>query len=141
GVALLVLWLTRPRKPESSTIASGASKRAAGSRRSRTSAAHGAATAMTVEQSVRWLLGYRRQSRLYAWLFFAAVIPLVLLVIWLEIGEINEEVLGSLAFFIVVFLALALGSRRDRKSTRLNSSHVKISYAGFCLNKKTPKAR
>src|SRR5690606_41554244 len=25
----------------------------------------------------------------------------------------------------------------DRKSTRLNSSHVKISYAGFCLKKKT----
>src|SRR5207302_9395202 len=24
-------------------------------------------------------------------------------------------------------------SRRDRKSTRLNSSHVKISYAVFCL--------
>src|SRR5690606_41563746 len=27
-------------------------------------------------------------------------------------------------------------SIRDRKSTRLNSSHVKISYAGFCLKKK-----
>src|SRR5690606_41763775 len=27
--------------------------------------------------------------------------------------------------------------RRDRKSTRLNSSHVKISYAVFCLKKKT----
>src|SRR5690606_40838660 len=26
---------------------------------------------------------------------------------------------------------------RDRKSTRLNSSHVKISYAVFCLNKTT----
>src|SRR5690606_42151262 len=26
---------------------------------------------------------------------------------------------------------------RDRKSTRLNSSHVKISYAVFCLQKKT----
>src|SRR5699024_11570654 len=26
---------------------------------------------------------------------------------------------------------------RDRKSTRLNSSHVSISYAVFCLNKKT----
>src|SRR5690606_41359017 len=26
--------------------------------------------------------------------------------------------------------------RRDRKSTRLNSSHVKISYAVFCLQKK-----
>src|SRR5690606_40114218 len=24
----------------------------------------------------------------------------------------------------------------DRKSTRLNSNHVKISYAGFCLKKK-----
>src|SRR5690349_22453639 len=27
-------------------------------------------------------------------------------------------------------------SRRDRKSTRLNSSHVEISYAVFCLKKK-----
>src|SRR5690606_41134935 len=27
---------------------------------------------------------------------------------------------------------------RDRKSTRLNSSHVKISYAVFCLKKKKP---
>src|SRR5690606_40017557 len=27
--------------------------------------------------------------------------------------------------------------RRDRKSTRLNSSHVKISYAVFCSRKKT----
>src|SRR3712207_7922065 len=25
----------------------------------------------------------------------------------------------------------------DRKSTRLNSSHANISYAGFCLKKKT----
>src|SRR3989454_1887309 len=28
------------------------------------------------------------------------------------------------------------GSRRDRKSTRLNSSHLVISYAVFCLKKK-----
>src|SRR5690606_41000110 len=28
-------------------------------------------------------------------------------------------------------------AKRDRKSTRLNSSHVKISYAVFCLKKKT----
>src|SRR5690606_12148005 len=28
---------------------------------------------------------------------------------------------------------------RDRKSTRLNSSHVKISYAVFCLKKKNIK--
>src|SRR6266498_1611937 len=30
-------------------------------------------------------------------------------------------------------------SRRDRKSTRLNSSHVRISYAVFCLKKKKNK--
>src|SRR5204863_2984756 len=35
-------------------------------------------------------------------------------------------------------LALAIGGEmpRDRKSTRLNSSHVEISYAVFCLKKK-----
>src|SRR5699024_12530235 len=30
--------------------------------------------------------------------------------------------------------------RRDRKSTRLNSSHVSISYAVFCLKKKKQHA-
>src|SRR5438067_7905922 len=30
---------------------------------------------------------------------------------------------------------------RDRKSTRLNSSHVSISYAVFCLKKKTYKTQ
>src|SRR2546427_6405704 len=29
----------------------------------------------------------------------------------------------------------------DRKSTRLNSSHSQISYAVFCLKKKTPALR
>src|SRR6266576_1906663 len=31
--------------------------------------------------------------------------------------------------------------REDRKSTRLNSSHVEISYADFCLTKKKTAAR
>src|SRR6266508_5629632 len=31
--------------------------------------------------------------------------------------------------------------RRDRKSTRLNSSHVAISYAVFCLKKKNRTLR
>src|SRR5690349_22329852 len=30
---------------------------------------------------------------------------------------------------------------QDRKSTRLNSSHVEISYAVFCLKKKTKSSR
>src|SRR5437773_2851234 len=33
--------------------------------------------------------------------------------------------------------ALADTPCRDRKSTRLNSSHITISYAVFCLKKKT----
>src|SRR6266511_4389561 len=36
---------------------------------------------------------------------------------------------------------LVEGHGEDRKSTRLNSSHVKISYAVFCLNKKSDLCR
>src|SRR5690554_7287775 len=32
-------------------------------------------------------------------------------------------------------------SLKDRKSTRLNSSHVRISYAVFCLKKKKYRTR
>src|SRR3712207_7401978 len=35
----------------------------------------------------------------------------------------------------------ATGADRDRKSTRLNSSHANISYAVFCLKKKKLKSR
>src|SRR5690606_39977002 len=31
------------------------------------------------------------------------------------------------------FISLVIFIKKDRKSTRLNSSHVKISYAVFCL--------
>src|SRR5436309_8123876 len=34
-----------------------------------------------------------------------------------------------------------LAAAQDRKSTRLNSSHVKISYAVFCLKKKKKKKK
>src|SRR5690625_6645302 len=36
---------------------------------------------------------------------------------------------------------LALAANQDRKSTRLNSSHVAITYAVFCLNKKKDRRR
>src|SRR5690349_23364594 len=36
-------------------------------------------------------------------------------------------------------LLLILSGSSDRKSTRLNSSHVEISYAVFCLKKKKKK--
>src|SRR5207302_11502691 len=38
-------------------------------------------------------------------------------------------------------LGPAAGRGADRKSTRLNSSHVKTSYAVSCLKKKTEKHR
>src|SRR5256885_10168704 len=36
-------------------------------------------------------------------------------------------------------ITCASGSEADRKSTRLNSSHLVISYAVFCLKKKKKK--
>src|SRR5690606_40359030 len=36
----------------------------------------------------------------------------------------------------LLLLLTASAASEDRKSTRLNSSHVKISYAVFCLKKK-----
>src|SRR2546426_8185114 len=38
-------------------------------------------------------------------------------------------------------LGAATGDLRDRKSTRLNSSHLVISYAVFCLKKKNKASR
>src|SRR5690554_7771546 len=47
--------------------------------------------------------------------------------------EIAQRLRGIEAF------AQQQPDRQDRKSTRLNSSHVRISYAVFCLKKKTKK--
>src|SRR5690606_25419079 len=41
-----------------------------------------------------------------------------------------------LALPVVLATEIARKANLDRKSTRLNSSHVKISYAVFCLKKK-----
>src|SRR5690349_22950321 len=42
----------------------------------------------------------------------------------------------------VIMTGLASGNAwEDRKSTRLNSSHVEISYAVFCLKKKKKKKK
>src|SRR5690625_5775849 len=52
-------------------------------------------------------------------------------------AEVNEiENLGQDELFTTIRMELQ-NERRDRKSTRLNSSHVAISYAVFCLKKKT----
>src|SRR5436305_11857397 len=44
--------------------------------------------------------------------------------------------LGSDGRALGGMLQISRTAHRDRKSTRLNSSHVRISYAVFCLKKK-----
>src|SRR5690554_7524069 len=53
--------------------------------------------------------------------------------------ELAEQVHESIRHYLgelPLRTAVAYGGVRDRKSTRLNSSHVRISYAVFCLIKK-----
>src|SRR5690606_20044608 len=73
------------------------------------------------------------------WLPWWAVILVVILLGWrllhLPAGIVFGFLLflvGSFGYWDMMILTLSI----DRKSTRLNSSHVKISYAVFCLKKK-----
>src|SRR5690625_5096981 len=94
----------------------------------------------------RWL-------RTVAWPIVAAPMVLAALVLapgigmesggaqrWLSIGNITVQPSEMLKLAVPVFIAAMMAKHwkriRDRKSTRLNSSHVAISYAVFCLKKK-----
>src|SRR5690606_40981400 len=72
------------------------------------------------------------------------------------IAEISKSLLPNFRYSIDIFFSFDIYVRflcakdknisekmnsQDRKSTRLNSSHVKISYAVFCLKKKKMKVR
>src|SRR5690625_5666274 len=50
--------------------------------------------------------------------------------------QLNSRLLGA-----DLLERLGVGPMTDRKSTRLNSSHVAISYAVFCLKKKKSSTR
>src|SRR5688572_32616967 len=54
------------------------------------------------------------------------------------LADPSREVSGK---YGVLFSAGPTQLARDRKSTRLNSSHSQISYAVFCLKKKKEKTR
>src|SRR5690349_24058719 len=65
-----------------------------------------------------------------------------------ERGQIATAVVGAVVdddHFAIEAVLIEDAPRRghalaeDRKSTRLNSSHVEISYAVFCLKKKNKK--
>src|SRR3712207_7041509 len=51
--------------------------------------------------------------------------------------QINGFVQKDHAYKGIIFkVCFQINRRKDRKSTRLNSSHANISYAVFCLKKK-----
>src|SRR3712207_6938831 len=50
---------------------------------------------------------------------------------WSQLNLMDAFKNGSLKYMFVV-----VPKQKDRKSTRLNSSHANISYAVFCLKKK-----
>src|SRR5205814_8377312 len=54
----------------------------------------------------------------------------------LRMGVVSRE-METVVGGRVLHLAVTVSSLGDRKSTRLNSSHLGISYAVFCLKKKT----
>src|SRR5688500_19173189 len=59
---------------------------------------------------------------------------------WIQSGGDAQAVfdIGSLTYLnLATSGGLVTDSVQDRKSTRLNSSHLVISYAVFCLKKKT----
>src|SRR5690625_5536874 len=60
--------------------------------------------------------------------------------LWLAgIGAFGGWIAGSIGLIdllLVTRIRRLITAWRDRKSTRLNSSHVAISYAVFCLKKK-----
>src|SRR5256885_8371691 len=66
--------------------------------------------------AIGWLSFFDRASPIYV-----AIVTLALPVVFTQV------ILSGGAY---------TGSSRDRKSTRLNSSHLVISYAVFCLKKK-----
>src|SRR2546429_6384034 len=79
----------------------------------------------------------------YTTLFRSLYEPLILVFLVVFLGAVQDRQLlfgkqrraGWILFAVIVALAFAI-ERRDRKSTRLNSSHGYISYAVFCLKKK-----
>src|SRR5699024_12161556 len=56
-----------------------------------------------------------------------------------QVLKANMRIVGATEYALVLYRDQLPKFNKDRKSTRLNSSHVSISYAVFCLKKKKLK--
>src|SRR5438874_8973819 len=79
----------------------------------------------------------------YGVLGFACALSMVTYLDRACFGVANKSIIAALGLSSIADLTYALTAFNlayaifeDRKSTRLNSSHVEISYAVFCLKKK-----
>src|SRR3712207_8483867 len=76
----------------------------------------------------------------YPTLFRSKVVDAAALAVFKEAAESGEQLALDEPHLIAALESLGGRDRpmvEDRKSTRLNSSHANISYAVFCLKKKT----
>src|SRR5690606_39577139 len=96
---------------------------------------------------------YRKNGRyahhlVFSFYFFAFIFTAFSFIVGFNfITDVPDWIDTFIVFSIFIYLIIALKhfyqqswiKSLDRKSTRLNSSHVKISYAVFCLKKKNKK--
>ena len=122
-----------------------------------------AATPLKILFGWRWPVRMRRMLGLWAFAYVTLHIANYVAIdqflawndIWKDIIKRNFITVGMIAFLILSALAATswngaikrMGAKswlrlhKDRKSTRLNSSHLGISYAVFCLKKKKKKQK
>src|SRR5690349_23453079 len=55
----------------------------------------------------------------------------------INFGALTEQMMHFLIRSVIAKKNILISGGTDRKSTRLNSSHVETSYAVFCLKKQT----
>src|SRR3989442_7737282 len=86
-----------------------------------------------------WVLSRKSPTRIdYRLVLFGAILPDLIDKPLAYVTGLDSRIWAHTFLFLFAILALSFVPmlRGDRKSTRLNSSHVRISYAVFCLKKK-----
>src|SRR3989442_10877040 len=93
---------------------------------------------LTVRDVARWLCASPTTERASTFLILAGAGLALGSACW-GLARVSNLVLAPRTFLVLFTLAWLASARpapaKDRKSTRLNSSHVRISYAVFCLKK------